>query len=425
MMTSSSDTSLSNPFSTGAGGSTFEQLVGASYLVSLLAGHIPRGLEWGVTRQVQFQQRWAGCLIDDVVVVSSDGAQERRLAIQLKHDLGFTRSDEMFARVIKDCWDVFTGSRGWQFDPQVDRIGIGLGVYQTKLDAHFRPLLEWARTAQNASEFLQKVSLARFSSEEKREYLSLIRDLLNTAKGSAVTDDEVWRFLASLVVLHFDLENAGSRDTSQCWNSLLNLLPSKNDVQARALIDNLCAVVAKYNRSAGSLDYARIRAEISPSVVFKDQPQYGPDLKRLRDHSQKTLRAIKDVIGLQIQLPRLHVLDRLEQAVHTQDILVIAGEPMVGKSGLLKLLATRLQLEGEVLAFFMGDFAASTNLVSFLHSINITTEFADLLAAAGTATNRCIFIDSLERATDDNKRRLVNDILFAVPIPSPRMKWNE
>jgi len=151
MTTLPSDSGLSNPFSTGAGGATFEQLVGASYLVSLLAGHIPRGLDWGTTREVRFQQRWSGCIIDDIVVVSSDETRDRRLALQLKHNLSFTRSNDMFVRVIADCWLVFTGAMGWPFNPDIDRIGIEIGVFSPKLDAHFRPLLEWARTEQTAA----------------------------------------------------------------------------------------------------------------------------------------------------------------------------------------------------------------------------------------------------------------------------------
>jgi hypothetical protein len=46
-----------NPYSTANGGVTFEQLVGASYLVSLLADHMPRGLDRGITREVRFQRR--------------------------------------------------------------------------------------------------------------------------------------------------------------------------------------------------------------------------------------------------------------------------------------------------------------------------------------------------------------------------------
>ncbi len=415
MTSTNLDPGLSNPFSTGSGGATFEQLVGASYLVTLLAGHIPRGLEWGVTQEVRFQQRWSGCLIDDVIVVSNDGTQERRLALQLKHDLDLIRSDEeTFPRVIKDCWSVFTGAFGWRFEPDIDRIGIGLGTYQTKLDAHFRPLLEWARTSKTASEFIQKVNLSKYSSTEKREYLALMRDRLKDAKGTDLTDDEIWHFLKCLVVIHFDLENAGSRDATQCWNALLDLIQSRSDAQARMLFDALCSIVAKNNRTAGYLDLEKVRSEIPSSIALKDQPQYAGDLNRLRSHSQKTLASISHTIGLQVHLPRTQVIDQLEASVQQKDVVVISGEPMVGKSGLLKLLATRLQLEGEVLAFSVEDFSTSATLVDFLHNINISSDVHDILSAVGNATSRCILIDGLERVTDDNKRRVVNDVLITV-----------
>jgi hypothetical protein len=409
------DSSLSNPFSTGSGGATFEQLVGASYLVTLLTGHIPRGLEWGVTQEVCFQQRWSGCLIDDVIVVSSDGVQERHLALQLKHDLDFIRSDEeMFPRVIRDCWSVFTGAFGWRFDPDIDRIGIGLGTYQTKLDAHFRPLLEWARTSKTASEFIQKVNLSKYSSTEKREYLALMRDRLKDAKGTDLTNDEIWHLLKCLVVIHFDLENAGSRDATQCWNALLDLIQSRSAAEAQVLFDTLCSIVAKNNRTAGYLDLAKVRSGIPSSIALKDQPQYAGDLNRLRGHSQKTLASISHTIGLQVHLPRTQVIDQLEASVQQKDVVVISGEPMVGKSGLLKLLATRLQLEGEVLAFSVEDFATSATLVDFLHNVNISSDIHDILSAVGNATSRCILIDGLERVTDDNKRRVLNDVLITV-----------
>lgn len=414
MATPTSDPGLSNPFSTGSGGATFEQLVGASYLVSLLAGHLPRGLDWGITREVLFQQRWSGCVIDDVVVVSSDGTRDRRLALQLKHDLSFTKSDETFARVIADCWLVFTNAMGWRFNPDTDRIGIGLGVYQTKLDAHFRPLLEWARTEQTAAAFFQKIATSRFSSAEKREYVALLRELLAEHTGSDVTDDELWRFLKCLIVLHFDLENAGSRDATHSWNALLDLLEVRSDAQARVLFDALCAVVAKHNRTAGSLNLGMVRAELPSDLRLKDQPQYGNDLGRLRRHSQATLAAISNTIGLQVQLPRSQTTDEVMTRIREKDVVVITGEPMVGKSGLLKLLAGRIQLEGEVFAFGVEEFGSAATLVAFLHTNHITHDFSELLAATGDATHRCILIDGLERATTESKRRVINDLLIAV-----------
>ena len=107
MSNSPANTGLSNPYSTGGGGVTFEQLVGASYLVSLLVGEIPRGVDWGTIKEVRFQDRWHGCLLDDIVVTSTDGSTERKLALQIKEYLTFSESDPTFTRVMDDCWKTF------------------------------------------------------------------------------------------------------------------------------------------------------------------------------------------------------------------------------------------------------------------------------------------------------------------------------
>jgi hypothetical protein len=79
---------LSNPFSTGAGGTTFEQLVGTYYLVVLLAEDIPRGLNQGITTALRFQQSYTGTLLDDIRVVSETADRQRfKLDLQVKHDL--------------------------------------------------------------------------------------------------------------------------------------------------------------------------------------------------------------------------------------------------------------------------------------------------------------------------------------------------
>ncbi len=345
MSDDAANTGLSNPFSTGGGGVTFEQLVGTRYLVSLLAGEIPRGLDWGIIKEVKFQQRWSECLLDDIVITSTDGDKERKLALQVKHNLTFSDSvsNTTFARVIEDCWKTFNSSLGWQFNQNVDRLGIGIGIYQTNLDKHFQPLLDWARTSKDSAEFLRKVSLTTFSSKEKQEYLKNIRNLLTASKGSDVTDDELWRFLRCLVVIHFDIENAGSSDSVHCWNRLLDQIKDRNEGQSRFLFGSLTSIVAEYARSAGSIDADTLRGKIPSTCALKDLPNFIPNLNHLRNHSDTVLRSIRETIGDKVHLPRVEIFNQIEESIKDYDIVVISGEPMVGKSVLLKLLADRLR----------------------------------------------------------------------------------
>lgn len=411
-MNNDTSSQVANPFSTANGGVTFEQLVATSYLVSLLAGHIPRGLDWGITKEVRFQTKWSQCLLDDIVVIGTDGKAERKLALQIKHDVTFSASDPTFARVIEECWKTFAGASGWQFNTSTDRLGIGIGVYQTKVARHFQPLLEWARTSKNANEFLNKISVPHFSSKEKREYIEIIKTLLTKAKGSNVSDDELWQFLKCLVVFHFDLEYPGSRDSVHCWNCLLDQMKARGQGQAETLLNTLTSVVAEYARSAGSLDLDTLKRRIP--VDLKDYPDFVSDLNHLRNHSSIVLDSIRDTIGEKVHLLRVELVDNLEAVLRENEVVVITGEPMVGKSVLLKLLANRLRSEGEVIALSVDRFFGVT-LENFLHNIHVQSDFQDILSAVGNAPLRCILIDGLERVlVEEDKKRILNDLIIAV-----------
>ncbi len=404
-----------NPFSTSGSGTTFEQLVGAYYLVSLLAQEIPRGLDRGICTEVRFQQRFSGCLLDDIVVTAKDVSGERKLALQVKHNLVFSDSstNEDFARVISDCWKTFCSTMGWKFNQETDRLAIGLGIHQTNVDRHFKSMLEWARASKDSVEFMYKVASTFFSSEEKRKYLQIIQNLLGKAKGAAISDDEIWRFLRCLVVINFDLENAGSSDATYCWNRLLSQLKDRDENKAKSLFNTLCCIVETYARSAGSIDVNTLRNQMPEDVFLMDAPNCALDLARLRKHSDMVLDSISDSIGLKVRLPRNEKIDELEADLRENDVVVISGEPMVGKSVLLKLLSNRLRSEGEVIVFAVERFQGST-LDGFLQSIHVHNELDRLLFSIGSAPIRCLLVDGLERSTDESKKRILNDLIISV-----------
>jgi energy-coupling factor transporter ATP-binding protein EcfA2 len=408
------DKGLSNPYSTSVSGVSFEQLVGTSYLVSLLVGEIPRGVDWGTIKEVRFQHRWSGCLLDDIVVTSTDGDTERKLALQVKKDLTFSNSDPTFTRVMDDCWRTFNSSLGWEFDQETDRLGIGIGVYQSNVDKHLRPLLEWARTSKDSDEFLKKVSLPKFFSNQKRKYLEVFRNLLSKSNGTDVTDDEIWKFVRCLVVIHFDLESDGGRDSVHCWNRLLDQLEKRDEGQAKSLFNTLTSIVAEYARSAGSIDASILRAKIPSSITLKEYPNFTSDLAKLREHADRVLGSINDTIGGKVRLPRNELLDLIETSIKEREVVAVTGESMVGKSVLLKLLANRLRSEGEIIALSVERLFGTT-IENFLHNIHIQTDFQNILFATGAAPLRCILIDGLERIIDDeDKRRVLNDLIIEV-----------
>jgi hypothetical protein len=392
---------IMNPFTAAGGGFTFEQCVGATYLVSILAGDIPRGLDWGITNEVRFQQRREGVPVDDIVVFGTNGTEDRKLALQIKHSLTFSKSDDNFKSVIGDCWDTFVSARGWSFDEQRDRVGMGIAVYQDKLP-QLQQLLEWARGTTKSAEFMDMVAKARFSSQEKRDSLQLIQTILKESKKPDLTDEELWRFLRCLVIIHYDLENEGSRDLAHMKIRLLDLLRTRDEAQASMLFDFLVAKAAKRDMVGGSINLENLKREIPTSIQLKDHPNYAADLERLRKHSKTVLDYIRDNIGEMVRFQRTDIVDEIETKIKENDLLVILGEPMVGKSAIMKLVAHRLMAEGQVLCFAVERFSGS-GLETFLHNLNVTNDFGELLAAAGSAPLRCIFIDGLDKIKGEDK----------------------
>ncbi|BBH19386.1 hypothetical protein Back11_07310 [Paenibacillus baekrokdamisoli] len=254
------DSVLSNPFSTGNGGVKFENLVGTTYLVALLNESIPRGLELGVTTEVSFQQRFSGATVDDIIVSSEDKGVIRKLFLQVKHNLIFSDapSNTIFESVIKDAWHTFVNRFGNIFNIQFDKIGIVIGVYNANLDKDLQVILQWARSANNAGEYCTKVEKAKFSSNSKRKYLQIFRSQLTKAKGSIVTDEELWSFMKTLVVIHFDFDNTASSEKTNTLNSLLNLLVQRDIRVAHNLFDILRTAVEEKSSVAGTINRSQL-----------------------------------------------------------------------------------------------------------------------------------------------------------------------
>lgn len=401
---------ISNPFSTSGSGVTFEQLVGSLYMVSLLSQEMPRGISSGICKEVRFQQRWAGCLVDDIVVIADDGFIERKIAIQIKHDLPISDSNSTCQEVFTACWKTFKETN---FNQETDTLAIGLGIFEPKIDKHFRFMLELARTAGNSQEFLQKMNTKGFTSKEKKEYLCIVTNLLNNAKEDNITDDELWRFLKCLIIIYYDLESMGSRDSTYAWNRIITLTKDHNPNQAKLLFNELTAIAQEYNRCAGSITESVLRKKLSPEIALVDAPNCRQDLVNLRKHTDLVLALINDSIGLTVKLPRIDKLDELERASRENEVVIISDEPMTGKSALIKLFANRLRLGGEVIAFAVERFSGSS-LSAFLQSINITNDFSAVLSSIGSAPYRCILIDGIEKAKDEEKKRILNELILSI-----------
>ena len=162
---------------------------------------------------VQTQRAMFGEPLDDIIVrgVRADG-RETQLDLQIKNKLTFTENDSEWVDVIKRSWNTFATTT---FDPALHRIGVGIGVYNARVDQQYQSVLTWATFSTNGRDFRERIEKGDYSHKDKQAFVGTVRSVLTTHVGREPMDDELWKFLGSFVIIHFDFQSgAASRDAA-------------------------------------------------------------------------------------------------------------------------------------------------------------------------------------------------------------------
>ncbi|MHA1380165.1 MAG: metallophosphoesterase [Candidatus Helarchaeota archaeon] len=149
--------------------------------------------------------------------------------------------------------------------------------------------------------------------------------------------------------------------------------------------------------------------------VDKKNPYlFSNGLSRLRLYSKKVLQAIYDKIGKECKIDRSSIITKIEEEISANNIFFITGESMVGKSVIMKDLASKLDSSSEIFAFNVNHFLYN-NIEEYFKNLNIIDSFKDILSAVKSVQNRFIFIDQSERILENEKRlSIFKDLLTVV-----------
>lgn len=259
---------LSNPFSTGGGGGNFETRVQASFVALMLTGGFAPCLPlWTITK-IKLQGKYAGYDTDDLIVFakSPNGEKERKLLGQIKHYIRITEGDKIFGEVIRAAWSDLKNPK--VFKEGSDAIALITGPLSVSDTNDVRTILEWARYAEDATDFLTKVGQANFSSNVKRNKLKAFRVYLkNENSGIDVSDDELWRFMKSFHLLGYDLDIK----TGVTLSLLQSLIGQYSQENAQGLWTRIVDEVQSANQNAGIITVdslsEELRSEFQKRVV--------------------------------------------------------------------------------------------------------------------------------------------------------------
>jgi len=399
---------LSSPEATGGAGSTFEQKVGAYWLVQLLVGCIPPIFVDSVVERVAFQTEHLGWNTDDLLITCTNGAgQTKQLAAQVKRTFTVSASDEECEKAILDFWKDFNNPINFTVH---DRFLLVTQRGTNTLLDHFAGLLECARSAQDAEDFEHRLTTPGFISAKSVDYANEILKIVNTAESVPRARKTLWSFFQSLHMLSLDL----TADAGQAEAAMKSLLAFTAVGQ-----DGIGAADATWNallREVGNGapgarayklgDLPNILRERHSRIEVKDQRA----LNTLRDHSSMILDGIESTIGGEFHFERVSLqrvaIEKLEEA----QVLLVSGPAGAGKSAIAKEIARLFQRDHLAYCFRAEEFAVphfDNTLQNSQAALN-GEGFRALLAAQD---RKIILVESVERLLEKSTRDAFTDFL--------------
>jgi len=401
---------VASPISTGGGGTDFERYVGAYYLGLMLLQAVPRGRDSGILREVRFQRLYAGEPLDDLIILAQLPNSDAKLALQIKRDITFGEKDTKFDEVIKACWETFQSPR---FIRGMDKLGIVVGLYSKTIDEHYQSVLSWARNSANAADFFTRLEQEHLASKTYGSFVSLIRAKIDSHTNESVGDHELWQFLRSMTILHFDFLNDGSRDKAYIIEMLKSLLSSDKLHGELDLFKTLIGYAAEMNRTAGSIDYQTLLQKLhNDGIPVRPSADCRNDLERLQEHAGFILGDIRnDIAGL--VLNRTEIVLNVREQMENFSLIEIIGPPGAGKSAVLKAVIESKQNEGPVL-LLSGNRLAGKGWNGVSRDLQITHPLRELLIAVSANSTPCLFIDGLDKVIDPGTQTAVNDLLRTI-----------
>lgn len=257
---------VSNPISSGGGGVIFETHVQAAFAVLMLAGGFAPCLPAWPINKIKLQGRFDDFNTDDLIVFTKDpvsGAETKVLA-QVKRNISITKNDKTFGEVICAAWSDF--SDPYIFNPEQDVIALITGPLSATDIEYVRKLLEMARHSENASDFLKRVDKSYFSSDQMRKKLTAFRVQLDKAKGTGISNDELWKFMNVFHLLGYDLDIKAGVTLSLLHSVIGQYSPES----AQTLWLQVVNEVQWANQNAGILEIEKFPKEIRDA--FRERP---------------------------------------------------------------------------------------------------------------------------------------------------------
>jgi hypothetical protein len=342
---------LSNAYSAGGGGAHFETRVQASFVVLMLTGGFSPCLPNWPIEEIKLQGKYKGYDTDDLIIYAKQPGSDKRTKLlgQIKHSVKITKRDIVFGEVIQATWTDFNNKE--LFNDSTDVLALITGPLSATDTINVRALLNQAHYSKDSTDFIQRVSLGRFTSDGQRNKLDVFKTHLKNANNNVeVTDDVLWRFLKCFKLLLYDLDIKGV--VLSLIHTLIGQFSQKRAQELLALIEQEVAI---RNENAGSLEIDSIPEEIRSAFLEREKRTIPTELFNVPLDTNKvnwcSHKYPQDLVEVSLMgawneksLGDIDIISRFAQndysdlVSHFREILLQSDSPVAIKNGVWRVI---------------------------------------------------------------------------------------
>lgn len=392
----------------GPAGSHFEQQVAAFYLLAMLCGAPPRGMPGARVERVKLQQANHGHPLDDVILSLTDASgHSASLEIQVKRTIPFSPQDKIFAKVVGQIADTAKQAR---FMATNLEMAVAASRSSRNIDGAYQDVLASARQVPSGQAFASHINMPGVGNPAMRQFMTTFKANLES-HGAPCDNDEAWRLLQRLQILIFDFEAPGSASRDLARERCLGALAPEHAGQADALWAGLVEIAFETAKRGGSHDRLSLLEALEPlGLKLAGERRHAEARRAIAESVREILSDIKVQVGT-VQLARSHWVDQVRTALGQGRYVEIRGEPGVGKSGVLRLVAELIQREGQVIVLDPTRCIPKGG-TAFCAHFGFQGSARELLSEFAANGGEILFVDNLD-FYGEGERATVIDLLRA------------
>lgn len=366
---------------TGGAGFRFEDLVGAYFAATILAGEDPAA-DLPFASRIDFQVGQRHFALDDLLYQLDDGT---KLPISIKSADQFPhgRAPSDFVR---DAWSELLGLSGSAFEPDRDLLGLVAPRPEARIERCLGELITWARTM-DPQDIDTRLKERGAASQGHRALWESFKCPEELGVGGDTSPAAVLR---RLCFIGLDLLQPSSTALVQAlgWSKRALVDPTEAD----DLWMRVCSIVAARRPAGAMIDWSTLRDELS-NFDLRGAIDYQPDRRALAEISRRNLQRVQDQIGGVVTIGRTAEIAELATAHQVHGAIALVGPSGCGKTVVAKQW-TESRSDAEIIWLRAGDLEQIAGGSSPLRH-----ELADVLAAAPRPST--FVIDGLDRRFDE------------------------